>query len=463
MSLRTKVLRGGVHLMLRQVLGVMITTVGAILLARALGPSAYGIYAAVFGIYVYLFYLSQWGLNIYLIRHQAEPQRQDYDQAFSLLLVLGLTYAALAILAIPLLERWIRLEGLGWIAAAVFAVLPVHLLSLVPQARLERVLDYRKVAMIELSGQLVTYMVALPLAYRGLGPWAPVGGLWAQQLLTFGLLYRVVAYRPRLRWEPARVRRMVRYGLGFAAAGWVWETRNLINPLVVGRYAGAETVGYVALAIRVTEQLSFLAMGPAWRLSIAVFGRLQADRTRLARAITEGMSLQLMVVGPLLVGFGVVAPWILPPLLGSRWLPMLEVYPFIALSYLSGAALNLHSYALNVLSRNWQVVVADLVHVVLFAGSALLLVPRLGLRGYGWAEVAALPSYVLVVLWVLIYIGRPTYTRAGVWFTVWAVSLFGWQLGTWAWASVLLPLLWRRTRGELLQTVTMIRRTIVGR
>jgi PST family polysaccharide transporter len=456
-------LRGGAYLFFRQGLGVVISTAGIILLTRAIGPGAYGIYAAAVGIHTYLFSLSHWGVNVYLIRNQEEPERQDYDQAFSMLLLLGLTFATLGILTLPFLDRWVRLEGFVWVAAALFSVLPVQLLALVPQARLERAFDYRAVTMIELSGQLVLYAVALPLAYQGLGAWAPVGGLWAQQLLLFGLLYGVTRYRPRLRWEFRRIRVIAGYGLGFSVAGWIWETRSLVNPLVVGRYAGADAVGYVALAIRVVEQLSFIATGPSWRLSIALFGRLQENRARLVRALTEGMSLQLMLIGPLLVGFGALAPWILPPLLGSRWLPMLEVYPFIALAYLSVATFHLHSSALNVLWRNWQVAVADATHVALFVGSALLLVPRLGLRGYGWAEVAALPAYILLVICVLLYVGRPTYSRAGVWFAAWAVPLFGWQLGSLAWASVLVPLIWRPTRRELFQAVKMVWETMIRR
>ena len=131
-----------------------------------------------------------------------------------------------------------------------------------------------------------------------------------------------------------------------------------------------------------------------------------------------------MVVGPLLGGFGLVAPWIVPLLFGPEWLPMVEVYSFIALSYLSGAAFSLQSSALFVLRRIWKVAVVSLVHLVLFAGSALLLVPHLGIRGYGWAEVVALPSYILLLIWFQVYIGRPRYTQAGVWFTAWAIPLF---------------------------------------
>src|SRR5215217_447906 len=373
MGLRNIAVRGGLYLVLRQGLGIVISVVGLILLTRILGPEAYGLWAAAYGIYSYISGLSRWGVDVYLIRRKQEPQPQDYNQAFSLLLLVSLVTSGLAILALPLLDGWVRLEGFGSIGLALFAGLPVALLPLIPSAQLERTLDYRKIALVELSGQTATYVVALPLAYQGLGSWAPVGGLWASQLLTLSLLYWISGYRPRFYWESARVRAMVRYGLGYSASTWIWELHNLVNPLVVSRYAGAEAVGYAALAIRIADQLSFVKQ-VAWRLSIAALSRLQRNRERLSKAVTEGMSFQIIAVGPFLTGFGLVAPWILPLFFGPRWLPVLEVYPFIALSYLTNAMFTLHSSALYVLQRNWKVAIFHLVYISLFFGSALLLV-----------------------------------------------------------------------------------------
>lgn len=436
---------------------MVIGAVGVLLLTRTIGPGAYGLYGAALGIYLYLHALSQWGVEVYLIRSEKELQPEDYHQAFSLLALLGLAGTGAALLALPLIESWVRLDGFEPVAIAMFAVLPVHLLTLVPLARLERDLDYRSVAWVELSAQMVYFLVALPLAYQGAGPWAPVAGWWARQLLTLIILYWVSGYRPRFYWETGRARAMVGYGLGFSASTWVWQLRNLVSPLIVGRYAGAEAVGYVTLAIRLVEQLSFVKQA-TWRLSIAAFARMQGERSRLVNALTEGMSLQVMALGPILAGFGLVAPWLLPYLFGSSWTPVLAIYPFIALSYLSNAVFNMHASALYVLRRNWLVTYFHVLHIVLFAGSAFLLTPILGLEGYGWAEVLALPSYVLIHIWVASYVGKPRYVQAGVWFLASAIPLFAYQLGPWAYVSLLVPLAWATTRKEMLQ----ILRTMIG-
>ncbi len=458
MSLRDRVLQGGTHLMVRQGLGVIIGAGGTLLLTQAIGPGNYGLWSAALGIYFYTFNVSRLGIEVYLIRSEEEPRPQDYHQAFSLLLLLGVVGAGLAILALPFIERWVRLEGFGLVAAVLFIGLPVNMLGLVPLVRLERALNYKKIALIELSGQTITYAVALPLAYGGLGPWAPVSGWWAQQLLTLSLLYRKSDYRPRLHWEAVRARAMLGYGLGYSASNWTGQLRDLVNPLIVGRYAGAEAVGYVALASRLVQQSSFNITDIAYRVSLAALARLQAERVRLVNAVIEGTTLQLMVLGPLLAGAGLVAHYALPPLLGPSWVPVLDIYPFIALHYLGYAACNLYISGLQVLRRNRQATALLLLHVAVFAGAAALLVPRLGFVGYGWAEVVALPTFVLLQIWVLTHVEWSRYARVGVWFFAWGLPLFAPQLGPLAWASLAVPLLWSATRKELLQAAEMVLR-----
>lgn len=448
MNLRTQALRGGTYLALRQAIGMVVSVGGVLLLTRAIGPQQYGLYAAAFSMYMYLQNLSQLGVSVYLVRREGEESLEVYHQAFTLLLLLGLGGMLVGLLGHPILEGWVRLEGFGSVAQVMFLGLPVTLLTQVPLARLERNLDYKRVAMVELWNQLFYYLVALPLAFRGAGVWAPVTGWWAQQLQAIGLFYWSAGYRPRFCWNRDLVKQMVGYSLGYSASIWVWQLRTLVNPLLVSRYVGAEAVGYVALAIRLVEVLSFVKSA-TWRIAIATLARVQGDRTRLVKAVNDGMGLQILALGPLLVGLAWVGPWLLPLLFGPRWMPVIAVYPFISLSYLSNAMFNLHSSALYVLQRNWTVTVFHVVHIVLFVGSALLLVPRLGLVGYGWAEVVALGSYSVIHVYLVRNIGSPDYQLAGLWWIAFGLALFTHQLGWWVILGLVMVALWPGTRQKL--------------
>lgn len=428
MSLRAKVISGGFYLAMRQSIGMAISLGGVLLLTRLIGPEQYGLYAATAGIFWYIQTVCQMGVEVYLIRHEGEENLTIYHQGFTLLLLLGLGGMVISLLTLPMLQSWVRLTGFSDVMRVFVLGLPIVLISQVASARLERQLDYRRVALIELFDQIVYYLVALLLAFQGWGVWAAVTAWAVQMLQGTGLVYWASRYRPRFYWDDNLVKQMLRYGLGFSTSLWIWYARSLVNPLIIGRLAGAEAVAFVAIAIRMVEVLGFVKTA-TWRLAIATLSKFQLEQRRLINAVSEGMGLQILALGPLLVSFAIVSPWVIPLIFGAEWAPVIGLFPFIALGSLTNSLFNMHSSALYVLKHNWDVTAFHLVHIVLFVGATLWLVPSFGLAGYGWAEVVALLSYGVIHRALVRRVGHPDYDLSVLWWAAFAVALFVHPLG----------------------------------
>src|SRR3954451_11654486 len=429
-GLRGKVFQGGALMMGRQLVTMCLSLVGLLMITRIIGPAAYGPYVAAIGIYQYTQNLGQAGIGVYLVRAAGEVDEQAYRVATTLLLASALMLVALLESGLGVITAWVPLPDLA-------PLLSVLLLSLVPQtlavaasARLERALDFRRVAMIEVAGQLLYYAVALPLVALGYSVWSLVAGWCVQQLFTCVAFHIAAAYRPRLAWDPAIVRRMLGYTLGYAVSDWSWQLRGLINPLIVGHFLPAEAVGQVGLAIRLMELLSFTKT-IAWRLSVAALAKVQHEPRKLLDATTDGMRLQTLALGPVLIGFGWFGGYALSLVFGARWDPVRVLYPFLALSYLTNAQFNFPSSVLYVLHRNWAVSWFHIVHIVLFAGAAWVLVDQFGIVGYGYGEAVALLSYPVIPRSVRLAVGSPNYGISALWWLSLAIGLFWRQLGLW--------------------------------
>jgi O-antigen/teichoic acid export membrane protein len=431
MNLKQKVISGGLYLALRQGLGMAIGLGGVLLLTRLIGPEQYGLYAGTFGICWYIQTIFQMGIGVYLVRQEGEESELAYHQAITLLLLLSLLGTALSLAGLPLLQKWTQMAGFSNVAQVMFLALPIVCLTQVPAAILERRLDYRRIALIELANQVFYYLVALLLAFRGWGVWAAVVAWWLQQVQNLLLFFWASGYRPRWHWHQPLAVEMLRYGVSFSASTWVWYARSLVNPILVGRFAGAEAVGYIALAIRLAEVLGFVKTA-TWRIALSALAKFQGDRGRLTRAVSEGMGLQILALGPLVVGFAWVAPWLLPAMFGKDWTPVVAVFPFIAFGNLTNSLFNMHSSTLYVLQRNWEVTLFHVVHLVLFIGASLLFLPQVQLIGYGWAEVVAILSYGIVHYFVLKWVGQPDYGLPIVWWLGFSMALFVYQIGWWA-------------------------------
>jgi O-antigen/teichoic acid export membrane protein len=413
-GLRTLVYRGGGYLAARQLLGMVLSAGGMLLLTRLLGPAEYGLYAAALALQMLSATLAAWGIGTYLVRLPGEDREENYHHAVSFLLVAGASATLLWLLALPLVEQVSRLE-LGRPALLLFLVTPVQLIATVPMARIERQLDFRSIAQVELAGQFTFFVVGVALAFAGFGVWAPVMGLWAQHIVQSAGYFGAARYSPRWQWSTAACRDMIAFGAGYSTSIWLWQARRLVNPIVVGRYMGSEAVAYVALATQIAAQFGFI-VGVAWRLSTAALAKIQSDAERTGRAIAEGMHLQALAVGPPLVAFGWVGDWIVPMVFGEAWRPVMQVYPAVALAFLTSSVFLLHSSALYVRRRSMDVALFHMLNLGILAAVAWTLVPGRGLQGYALAEMAALVSYVVLQLAAQRHVGRMSYaTSASVW------------------------------------------------
>jgi len=398
----------------RQILGIGLRLIAVFVITRIIGPYEYGLFAACMGIFLYLQSFGTWGIDVYLLRKPEDLSKEELNQGFTLLLAIGLVFGCLMYGFRGALAAAVKMPAVKPMFGVLALSVPCALIYLPAMVQLDRALDFRRVAINEFVSQTFQYVVAVPLALAGGGAWSMVLGLVASNLCLCVLTYQAAGLRPRLHWNRALVRQMLGYGLGYSSSIWVWQLRSLVNPILVGRLAGAEAVGYVGLAIRICEVLSFVRSA-AWRIAMAALAKLGNDTDRLRQSITEGMRLQTLAVGLPLAGFAIIAPYTIAHAFGTRWEPAIRVYPFIALSYFASSVFNLHSSVLYLLKRNWSVTAFHAVHVFLIAGSAVLLVPRMGILGYGWGEVVALASYVVLHYFVQHEIGSPSYRIGAIW------------------------------------------------
>ena len=398
-SLRRLTVRGGAYLTAREGIGGLIRLGGVTIVIRVLGPSSYGVYSGA-AIFVALAAgVAQGGTEVFLIRQQSEPSDELYHVAFTYLLVTSLAVALAAFGLSFAAGTFVHSEQ----ALVVFRVLvfsiPVNVMWAPAQAHIERRFDYRKMGLIELSGDVVLYAVSVPLALMHFGAWSLVAGFFAWQ--TWLLLASLVlsGLRPRLRWSSSIARSLLGHGTSYAASGWIGGIGALTIPIVVGIYRGAAGIGFVSFALRLVDTVAFAQRG-AWRLGLVSMSRVGDDRSRLKRGLEEGSILQLLAVGVPIALVSANARWIVPTLFGRSWLPAISVFAILSLVTFLRAPALIQSTLLYSRGRNMPNVTATIIGQGCIAATAIVLVPHFGVTGYGVATACSLVS-LLYIQWVV--------------------------------------------------------------
>jgi O-antigen/teichoic acid export membrane protein len=394
-NIRSKVIQGGTYLILRRAIGFVISFGGMIILMRLIGAKNYGVYTSIVGIVAYMTEVCSMGLSSYLVRLEGDIDKKLYHLAFTFVL---LTTGAALIIGIGIsfpLQYWLHTSDIQLPFVITLLSMPSTAILLPALAMMERDLNYRHIAYFELCTQVIYYSVAITLAFLGFGIWAPVIGNLCQGLVALLVCFVMTRYIPSFYWSWVRIKQMLKYCVNNLISKRVWGLKVLVSPLLVGRFIGPEAVAVVSLTTRLIEALSFVN-GAILRISFSVMSKIQNDKQRTENAMNEGMLLQILSLAPLLIGFALLSKWFIPFFLDDNWLPVLDMFPYLALAAIIFAVFSFHVNVLYVRGSNWQVIQFNMIHVALFSATTFMLVPRIGLLGYALAEIVAIIAYTVL-------------------------------------------------------------------
>jgi hypothetical protein len=94
------------------------------------------------GLHNYLFAFGGMGLGLYLIRKEVTPEKADYDQVLTLLLLVGILVISIGLALLPFAAKWTQIREIAVLGAGLFLGLPIALLLTVPIAGME-IVTYR--------------------------------------------------------------------------------------------------------------------------------------------------------------------------------------------------------------------------------------------------------------------------------------------------------------------------------
>lgn len=298
------------------------------MLARLIAPAEFG--AAVLALFLLTLALviREQGVTVPLV------QRRDVDQthfaataAMSVVAGLGLMLFALAL--VPLVWRPLFGPAAAQLALVATLAFPLGALAAVPQARLQRRLDFKLMSIAELAGLVTGSLTSIALALAGTGAMALViGGLVSLGLTAFIVTARAGLVVPR--WHVHAVRELAVVGAPAAFTVTTYTLFRTIDYFLIGGLRGTRDLGFYwrayQLAVEYQSKLTMIML----RIAFPVYSRLdslgmQKMRARIVRA-------HAVVLFPLLALLLVLAPVAVPFLYGERWQPAAELTQILCLA-----------------------------------------------------------------------------------------------------------------------------------
>ncbi len=304
-----------------------------IVLARVLGPEAFGTYAVAQVALIAVLSFNELGVSLAIVRWPGDPRVitptvATISTAASILFCLAGVFAAPAFTTMmgdPEATPVVRLMLLSVVINGVVAT---------PAALLQREFRERSRMLADQVNTWVGAIASIVLALGGLGAMALAIGRIAGSAVSAALFIRMSPAPLRLGWDRRHVRPLLRFGLPLAGTSIIVFGAGYADQVIAGARLGTTALGFYLLAFNLSTWPMALLSQPLRRVGPAAFARVQEDAAAGERLLGAIVGALATVAMPAFIGLAASAGPLVTFVYGRAWRPAAA-----ALSWLIIAAL----------------------------------------------------------------------------------------------------------------------------
>jgi PST family polysaccharide transporter len=298
-------------------------------LAALLGPAEFGMLAMALVFVEFVYQLLEQGIGPTLV------QRRDLQTRHLNTVFWAMAGAALVLAAgvVGLSNWWAqvnRVPKLAGVICGLAAVIPINSLAIVPQALLQRALNFRALAIRSIAAVCVGGVVAVLMAWWGFGVWALVGQQLVTSVVGTATVWLASRWYPRVEFSLMSLWELLRFSFAVFLGNLGTFVGSRIDALIIGLFFGPVAVGLYRFAHRLVSSAVELTMRPFHVVSLPHLARHQDDGMQRHDVLTKCLQASTALCMPAMAALAAMATPLIT-LLGSRWLPAVNVLRVLCL------------------------------------------------------------------------------------------------------------------------------------
>ncbi|MGE0428263.1 MAG: lipopolysaccharide biosynthesis protein [Hydrogenophaga sp.] len=363
-STQKQMAKGAVWMILFKLVERGLGLISTLILARLLAPQDFGVVAMALSFIAMAELLSAFSFDTAIIQNQsATPAHYNSAWTCSFLLGIGITLLMIA-MAYPI-AAFYRSPELMWVVIALaFGPLFTGAQNIGVVAFLKE-LDFRKEFRFQVSRKLISFAIVVPLAFAFRSYWALVAGILVSKLAGTVISYLMHPYRPRL--DLSKARELFNFSRWLLINNFAGFFKERSADFFIGRISGPQALGTYNIAYELAHLPTTEIGAPINRALLPGFARLDQP-TDIAHAYANAVQLLSLIALPVATCIYILAPFLIPVLLGNKWL---AAVPLMQLLAFNGALLLFHASICAVLIARGhpaRVMYANLGYTILLLG-----------------------------------------------------------------------------------------------
>ena len=282
-SLKNKTVKGVGWSAIDNVAQMGVTFLVSIVLARLLSPDDYGLLGLITIVTAVCTTLVNGGFTTALMRKK-DVTEDDYNTAFIVNLALSLLLYVIVYASSPFIADFFKREELISLTRVASLGMIAGALSLVPQTRLTKRIDFKAQTKITLIASVTSGVLGIAMALLGFGVWSLVAQTLSNQVLRTILLWAIDRWTPKFRFSKASFQELFGFGWKMMLSGLLDTVWKELYQVVIGKFYSPATLGQYTRGKQFSQLLSSNLTNVVQRVTYPVLSNIQDDKERMVNA-----------------------------------------------------------------------------------------------------------------------------------------------------------------------------------
>lgn len=320
--------------------------ISTIILASILGPKEFGLLGMIMLFVAIGNTLIDSGMSTSLLRSNSVSELEYSTVFITNLLMSILVYSVLFFIAPlisdfynqPVLIYVIRWYCLGFIITSFRSIHNVKLM---------KDLDFKKIAFLNLPGNILSALISIWMGYNGYGVWSLVALFLINQVISTIVFWIFIDWRPLFKFDFVNYKNHFKFGYKLIISAQLNTIFENIYNILIGKYYSLQTLGFYERANTFNFYPISVLTGVLMKVSLPSLVLIKDDLERLQNAYKKMMQIAFFVS---LFGLGfaaLLASQIVSLVLGPKWMPIVPLFQILSASYVFYP---IHSLNINILS-----------------------------------------------------------------------------------------------------------------
>ncbi len=258
------------------------------------------------------------GFSQAIIRDE-NPSEKDLSSVFYFSLLLSLLIYTLLFFSSQTISNYFATPELALLSKIVFLVIIFNSFTIIPNATLNRELQFAKVSKSAVTGSFMAGAISVTMALTGFGVWALVANMVLMPFFRSILLWKHSKWRPVLQFSFKSVKKYLNFGFFLMIQGIMDAIVSNIVSLFIGKNYTKNDLGYFSQGRKFDGYIVTPISSIIERTTYPILSKIKNEQDRLKTGYRQIIGVIMFVFIPIMFFVMATSENMIATFFGEKW------------------------------------------------------------------------------------------------------------------------------------------------